>query len=440
MGERGRDIDDDATVVRPRAAATSVSAPQPAPAVEGDRQVASSAGSDLDAAYEALSNAGAHNGIVRAATPLLLLAVQLRHSTRPPDLGRLRTSCAAKLERFESDVHRDGVDAKQAMMARYVLCTLLDEAVLAAPWGDGSGWSQRTLLVTFHGETYGGAKVFDLLDRLSRDPARYLDLLEMIYLAMALGFGGRYLIEPGGQARLADRMTTLHALIRRQRGAPAADLSPHWKGADRRLGTDSGSMPFLIAALASLCILLAAFIFLHSRLNGVSAPVSAQLAQIGLDRVRLPDAPVPVPDVSLATLLQAERDAGLLTLEVGDDGRTTIRIAGAVMFGSGGSEVDPAQRSLLQRVGTALDRVDGRVVVVGHTDNQPVRGLRFKDNFELSTVRAESVGTVLRAGMRDSRRVEISGAGDSQPVAVPPDLPENRALNRRVEIVLIPEA
>ncbi|RBB29108.1 type VI secretion system protein TssL, partial [Xanthomonas oryzae pv. oryzae] len=94
---------------------------------------------------------------------------------------------------------------------------------------------------------------------------------------------------------------------------------------------------------------------------------------------------------------------------------------------------------LLERVAAALEQVPGRVVVVGHTDDQPVRSLRFKDNFALSARRAESVGAVLAAGLRDRRRVQTSGAGDSQPIALPPQLPGNRARNRRVEILLIPE-
>ncbi|WP_256046846.1 type IVB secretion system protein IcmH/DotU, partial [Xanthomonas translucens] len=146
------------------------------------------------AAMQAVPGAMRGNALVRVATPLLLLAVQLRHSLQAPDIAALREGCCERLHRFEDDACRQGADPKAALAARYALCTLLDEAVLASPWGEVSGWSQRTLLVTFHGETYGGAKVFDLLDRLVRDPARHLELLELLFLALALGFGGRYLV------------------------------------------------------------------------------------------------------------------------------------------------------------------------------------------------------------------------------------------------------
>ncbi|AZR27259.1 type VI secretion system protein TssL [Xanthomonas vasicola pv. arecae] len=429
--------DDDATVLR-----SATPAPRPAASMP-PRQAPTrtTRPPDLDAAMRATPGAMQGNAVVRAATPLLLLAVQLRHSTQTPDIATLRENCSTRLQRFEQELRQQGTDDKTGIAARYVLCTLLDEAVLAAPWGEGSGWSQRTLLVTFHGETYGGAKVFDLLDRLARDPARHLDLLELLYLALALGFGGRYRVEQGGGARLADRQAELYQLIQRQRLPAPAELSPKWRGAQAPLLRNAAATPLWIAALASLCIVLLAFVWLHARLNTLTAPISAQLARIGLERVALPipEAVRPATTPALAPLLAAEQRAGLLTVQTERDGRSTVRLASASMFPSGSAELDADQTSLLERVAAALEQVPGRVVVVGHTDDQPVRSLSFKDNFALSARRAESVGAVLAAGLRDRRRVQTSGAGDSQPIALPPQLPGNRARNRRVEILLIPE-
>ncbi|KTF40552.1 type VI secretion system protein TssL, long form [Xanthomonas translucens] len=424
---------DDATVLRAATAAGPAEAPAPRPAP-------AAAAPDLDAAMQAVPGAMRGNALVRVATPLLLLAVQLLHSLQAPDIAALREGCCERLHRFEDDACRQGADPKAALAARYALCTLLDEAVLASPWGEVSGWSQRTLLVTFHGETYGGAKVFDLLDRLVRDPARHLELLELLFLALALGFGGRYLVEPGGQARLADRQAELHRLIQRQRAPLPAELSPQWRGADAPLERSSALMPLAIATVVSLCLVAVVFLLLYARLNRMAAPISAQLAGIGMERATLPRAPAhPAAPVSLVPFLEPEQRAGLLTVGTDADGRSTIRISSAAMFVSGGTEVDPRQHGLLRRIAAALQRVPGRVLVIGHTDDQPVRSLRIKDNYALSTLRAENVGALLAAGLSDPRRIETSGAGDSQPLATPPQLAENRARNRRVEIVLIPE-
>ena len=83
---------------------------------------------------------------------------------------------------------------------------------------------------------------------------------------------------------------------------------------------------------------------------------------------------------------------------------------------------------------SALNQVPGRVLVVGHTDDQPIKSLRYQDNFELSRDRAVSV---VDAPERASttRQIEPNGVGSSEPRYSPESDPENRARNRRVEII-----
>ena len=61
-------------------------------------------------------------------------------------------------------------------------------AVLSTPWGNQSEWGQHPLLVALHREAWGGEKFFDMLDRTSKDPAKFIDLMELQYLALAFGF------------------------------------------------------------------------------------------------------------------------------------------------------------------------------------------------------------------------------------------------------------
>ncbi|MGC8015905.1 type IVB secretion system protein IcmH/DotU, partial [Salmonella enterica] len=75
--------------------------------------------------------------------------------------------------------------------ARYCLCTALDEAAALTPWGSRGVWSGSGLLVTFHNETWGGEKFFQLLARLSQNPREHIALLELINFCLLLGFEGR---------------------------------------------------------------------------------------------------------------------------------------------------------------------------------------------------------------------------------------------------------
>lgn len=378
------------------------------------------------------------NPLVQAATPLLLLAVQLRHAVQPPDPLRLREQAVAQVRRFEARAVESGLPVQAVTAARYVLCTFLDESVLNAPWGERSGWAEKTLLVSFHNESYGGAKFFQILERLQEDVPRHIDLLELMYLCLALGFSGRYQIEAGGRGRLAEIQDELYRRIHAQRGAASAELAPHWRGVQRAASSGRG-VPSWVLGVALLCLVLGALAWFHARLNALSAPISAAAAQLGVENAHFPDdTPRPRPALRLKQLLSTQEAAGLLSVEEQANGDERVRLNASTMFDSGGVDIAPAQQALLGQVAAALDRLPGRVVVIGHTDDQPVHSLRFQDNFALSAARARAVADVLGKAMANPARIESTGAGASQPLATPPELPANRARNRRVDILYQP--
>ena len=106
------------------------------------------------------------------------------------------------------------------------------------------------------------------------------------------------------------------------------------------------------------------------------------------------------------------------------------------MFDSGKTDVKPAFQNLLQQIGTEMNKVQGRVLVTGHSDNIPIRTLQFPSNWHLSKARADSVVQMLAVGSTNPSRFIGEGRADTEPVA-PNDTPQNRALNRRVDIILL---
>ncbi|HTH69184.1 MAG TPA: type IVB secretion system protein IcmH/DotU [Rhodanobacter sp.] len=453
MSTNGPGDDDslhDATVVRPRTPTPPAASSPPVAATPAPRPTASPRGaaSRVDAAPPAAISdflGGGLNALVQAASPLLLLAVQLRNSASQPDAARLREQVIAQVRQFESNAQAAGLATQTITAARYVLCATLDESVMNTPWGQQSGWAAKTLLVTFHGESYGGEKFFIILDRLCADFSRHIDLIELMYICLTLGFGGRYQIEADGRAKLADIQEDLYRRIKAQRPPAEDELAPHWKGIEDRRNPLVRYIPLWVIVAAGACLLLGAFLYFYTRLNELSSPISAQVAQIGLksavppDEARLRQAQPKVVHKSLKQLLAPQEQAGALTVDEKPDGSALVRLNAAAMFGSGGIEVAAKQIPMLHQITAALNQVPGRVIVVGHTDDQPVHSLKFKDNFALSAERARSVLRILSQGLDNPGRLESSGAGSSQPIALPPDLPANRARNRRVEILYSPE-
>jgi len=80
--------------------------------------------------------------------------------------------------------------------------------------------------------------------------------------------------------------------------------------------------------------------------------------------------------------------------------------------------------------------VPGAITVSGHTDNVPIANSQYRSNWDLSAARAASVVFQLLDAGIEPARIMVSGHADTQPRA-PNDTPENRALNRRVDIALI---
>ncbi len=118
-----------------------------------------------------------------------------------------------------------------------------------------------------------------------------------------------------------------------------------------------------------------------------------------------------------------------------------ITFVADVLFDSGKADLKPEAFNSLKKVARVLKEnvPELRVGVEGHTDNQPIKFSGWKSNWELSSSRALSVLHYLvePAGVR-SERLSAIAYGEFHPVASN-DTAENRQLNRRVEVVIVPQ-
>lgn len=195
------------------------------------------------------------NPLVAAASELLSHVVRIKHSRSPQSLTELNTQLEHSLKVFEARALRNGIDGTQMMKARYVLCTVVDEAVVTAGWGDESNWSQNSLLSRYHNETFGGEKVFSVLDQLCRDPVRNLSLLELLYLCLSLGFEGKFRVVDRGMVELDAIRDALFRQIRHLRGDVPRELSPRWQGLGHQRRTLVRSVPgWMLGAFTLGCL------------------------------------------------------------------------------------------------------------------------------------------------------------------------------------------
>jgi len=89
------------------------------------------------------------------------------------------------------------------------------------------------------------------------------------------------------------------------------------------------------------------------------------------------------------------------------------------------------------RIAATLDKEDGYVKVIGHTDNTPIgtSNVRFPSNYALSVERAKNVAGMFKATLAKPDRLQTDGKGETAPIA-DNNTADGRAKNRRVEIVI----
>src|SRR4030042_3624540 len=136
--------------------------------------------------------------------------------------------------------------------------------------------------------------------------------------------------------------------------------------------------------------------------------------------------------------LAEEIRQGDITLKRYHD-RLIIDIGEKISFDSGKADLKRSVMPALEKITVVLNNYpENKIIVEGHTDNVPISTSRFRDNWQLSTERALSVlYYILREKRLNPSRFSAAGYGENNPI-VPNDTVANKALNRRVDIVLVP--
>ena len=120
-----------------------------------------------------------------------------------------------------------------------------------------------------------------------------------------------------------------------------------------------------------------------------------------------------------------------------DERGIVIRIMDKAFFDEGRAELKETAKSALLRIVPILKRSNNHVGIEGHTDNMPINTREFRSNWELSTRRAtEVVRYLVEKHGFPPNRISASGYAEYRPVAAN-DTEQNRALNRRIEIILL---
>lgn len=221
------------------------------------------------------------NPLVTAASPLLSLAGKLLRCDRYEDIDALYHGLIHEIKAFEHQTLSQGYRSEVILVARYILCATLDDLILNSPWDGKVDWQQHTLLMAFQKETNGDERFFVILERLIEDPALHIDMLELIYLCLSLGFKGKYRTIDNGKELLDEIIDDLYQTIRWQKGTlskqmliRSAPSATNPSSPTPMTPTPTDSLPWGLISVFCLSIVLTVILGIRFALHHHNSPAT----------------------------------------------------------------------------------------------------------------------------------------------------------------------
>lgn len=140
---------------------------------------------------------------------------------------------------------------------------------------------------------------------------------------------------------------------------------------------------------------------------------------------------------NLSELLKDQISANEVEI-INTPGGVSIHLKDTLLFNTGKADILFQALQTLDMITKFLETIPNMLRVEGHTDNVPIHNEIFPSNWHLSVARAMNTGYYLIQKGIPPQRISIAGYSEYQPT-VPNDTDENRAKNRRVEIIILDE-
>lgn len=129
-------------------------------------------------------------------------------------INDVRQSFIDGINEYTNTLMQHNVEESQMLFSRYILCTFMDELINTTYFGQENNWAGNSLLRTFHNESYGGENFFRLLDKFLKAPAKFIYILELMYVCLSLGFQGKYRVESMSNQELNTIRESLYKQIK----------------------------------------------------------------------------------------------------------------------------------------------------------------------------------------------------------------------------------
>lgn len=233
------------------------------------------------------------NPIVDAASYLLSLLGKLKHLKNYRQLGKLQKDLLQGVAAFQENIQQLTYNPEYIVVCRYILCATFDDIIGNTVWGNQGHWDSYSLLEAIKQDKHHHDKFFNILDRALKEPARYIDLMELIYICLSMGYRGQYRGSEHSHYQLEQITDNLYKHIRAYRGSISKTLSPApFKTKISVKTKPQEKFSLLMVFFVTACVVMAIFISLGYLMDVISNEAYKNIIPVEYQQVEAQNLPV----------------------------------------------------------------------------------------------------------------------------------------------------
>jgi len=211
------------------------------------------------------------NPLVDAASYLFSLLGKLKSLKSYRHLNKLQKELIHEINVLQETIKQHNYNAEYIVVCRYILCATFDDVFLNTTWGNQGQWDQFSLLAAFNQDRQHQDKFFTIMERIVKEPALYIDLMELLYICLSMGYKGQYRGTEHNQYQLEQITHNLYKHIRAYRGNISKSLSPTSAPVTKSTRKPKAShTSFLFIFFVTACIVMTIFVSLGYLMDVIS--------------------------------------------------------------------------------------------------------------------------------------------------------------------------
>lgn len=222
------------------------------------------------------------NLVVDAASHLLTIVGKLKYAKSYHPLSKLQNLLVKEIHLFQDRIKRHGYNMEYTIVCRYILCATIDDVISNTVWGNLGQWNDYSLLSVFNQDRLHQEKFFGVLEHVVKEPKIYIDLMELIYICLSLGYKGQYRFTEQSQYQLEQIINNLYKHIQAYRGRLSKTLSSNAiKKTKSTLKTSTErKSSVLLVFFVTACMIMTTFVSLGYLMDIISNEPYKNITQI----------------------------------------------------------------------------------------------------------------------------------------------------------------